>query len=88
MFRQIIKRGIQRGEFKPDLSPILVQSMVYGSIESLMWAAFSGEKEIALPEAAQQLTDMLYLGIAIQNNSDDEVQTLIKQLNGLLARKS
>jgi TetR/AcrR family transcriptional regulator, fatty acid metabolism regulator protein len=57
VIRQVIERGIERGEFRPDIDPQFAATVVYGSIDELLtgWVLGrlpSGEADVAAAENA------------------------------------
>ena len=63
---RVIARGIERGEFRPDIDPRFAATVVYGSIDELLTAWVlgrlpSGEEEVAAAE--QTLLEISFLGL-------------------------
>lgn len=57
VIRQVIERGIERGEFRPDIDPQFAATVVYGSIDELLtgWVLGrlpAGEADVAAAEKA------------------------------------
>jgi AcrR family transcriptional regulator len=57
VIQQVIERGIERGEFRPDIDPQFAATVVYGSIDELLtgWVLGrlpSGEADVAAAEKA------------------------------------
>jgi TetR/AcrR family transcriptional regulator, fatty acid metabolism regulator protein len=57
VIQQVIERGIERGEFRPDVDPQFAATVVYGSIDELLtgWVLGrlpSGEADVAAAEKA------------------------------------
>ena len=63
---RVIARGIERGEFRPDIDPRFAATVVYGSIDELLTAWVlgrlpSGEEDVAAAE--QTLLEISFLGL-------------------------
>jgi TetR/AcrR family transcriptional regulator, fatty acid metabolism regulator protein len=57
VIERVIARGIERGEFRPDLEPRVAATVVYGSIDELLTAWVlgrlpAGEEDVAAAERA------------------------------------
>ncbi|MFL5942686.1 MAG: TetR/AcrR family transcriptional regulator [Gaiellaceae bacterium] len=57
VIQQVIERGIERGEFRPDIDPQFAATVVYGSIDELLtgWVLGrlpAGEADVAAAEKA------------------------------------
>ena len=69
VIQQVIERGIERGEFRPDVNPQFAATVVYGSIDELLtgWVLGrlpSGEDDVAAAEKA--LCEVSLLGLQKQ----------------------
>jgi TetR/AcrR family fatty acid metabolism transcriptional regulator len=63
---RVIKRGIERGEFRKDIEPTFAATVVYGSIDELLtgWVLGrlpSGEEDVA--KAEQTLVEIILAGL-------------------------
>lgn len=87
---QVIEEGIASGEFRADISPLLVRDMMYGAIEHLMWRHLLSETPVDVLEQADVITDMIIRGISapMAAPSDAEItpDILTDKLSGLLGR--
>jgi TetR/AcrR family transcriptional regulator, fatty acid metabolism regulator protein len=63
---RVIRRGIENGEFRPDIDPIFAATVVYGSIDELLtgWVLGrlpSAEEDVA--KAEQTLIELILVGL-------------------------
>jgi TetR/AcrR family transcriptional regulator, fatty acid metabolism regulator protein len=82
----VIQQGIANDEINPDTSPTLIRTTIFGSIEHYLWDSVDGDGNVDTNKTAQQLTDLIYNGIASSNSDVNkrEVNSLIKKLNKML----
>ncbi|MAZ90008.1 MAG: TetR family transcriptional regulator [Cellvibrionaceae bacterium] len=82
----VLNEGIALGDVREDTSPTLVRNALFGTIEHYLWDLISGVPEFDIDVVAQQLTDLVFTGIAVGhgNSSEREVVQLIKKLNKML----
>ncbi|MCF6248353.1 MAG: TetR family transcriptional regulator [Desulfobacula sp.] len=68
---RVIEQGIETGEFKEDINPYLIRSMILGTIEHLVtnWVMTGNPKN--LEELVDPLIDTIIQGI--QNRGDDPI---------------
>ena len=64
--QRVIRRGIERGEFRKDVDPVFAATVVYGSIDELLtgWVLGrlpSGEEDVAAAE--QTLLEIILVGL-------------------------
>jgi TetR/AcrR family transcriptional regulator, fatty acid metabolism regulator protein len=64
--QRVIKRGIERGEFRKDIDPTFAATVVYGSIDELLtgWVLGrlpAGEEDVA--KAEQTLVEIILVGL-------------------------
>ena len=76
---RVIKEGIQNGEFRSDINPYLVRSMIWGTIEhSVTRRSMLGEPD-DLMALAEDIHDTIFTGIrAMQNRSAINVNVTLK----------
>lgn len=76
---QVIKEGIQNGEFRPDINPYLVRSMLWGTIEhSVTRRSMLGEPN-DLMALADELHDTIFAGIrALEKESAINVNVTLQ----------
>ncbi len=60
----IIQEGIEKGEFRDDLDPHLVRSMVLGTIEHIFFRWHLLERKEELPDFVDPLMDVLIRGMS------------------------
>ena len=59
----VVRDGMARGVFRPDISPSLVRDMVYGTIEHRTWAFLRNEGDFDPEATAKAITEMIYAGL-------------------------
>jgi AcrR family transcriptional regulator len=60
----IVKAAMASGEFRKDVSPLLVRDMVFGAVEHRTWAFLRAEGEFNIDETADGITELVYRGLA------------------------
>ncbi|HZC75670.1 MAG TPA: TetR/AcrR family transcriptional regulator [Gaiellaceae bacterium] len=63
---RVIRRGIERGEFREDIDPVFAATVVYGSIDELLTGWVLGRlpsDEDAVARAEQTLVEVTLLGL-------------------------
>ena len=53
---RLLAEGIERGEFKPDVSLTLVRSMIYGALEHVLWDVLVSGRSVDVERTAEELT--------------------------------
>lgn len=66
---KIIEDGIATGEFRDDIDPVLVRSMVLGTIEHIFFRWHLLERKEELPDFVDALTEVLVAGIRKPDDS-------------------
>jgi len=59
----IVREGMQNGEFRADVSPALVRNLIYGCIEHHTWAFLRGEGDFNVERTADAITNLLCQGL-------------------------
>lgn len=59
----IIRAGMQSGEFRGDVSPALVRDMIFGCIEHHTWAFLRGEGEYDVETVADSIANLVCHGL-------------------------
>lgn len=59
----IIRAGMQSGEFRSDVSPALVRDMIFGCIEHHTWAFLRGEGEYDVETVADSIANLVCDGL-------------------------
>jgi AcrR family transcriptional regulator len=59
----VIRDGVEAGDFRDDISPILLRDLVYGGIEHHAWTYLCGRGALDVDHIADQLTAVLCEGI-------------------------
>ena len=60
---QIIEEGIQSGELRSSINPLLIRNMVYGSIEHLLWSHLFENRTIDVEQSTNEICSILFDGI-------------------------
>lgn len=80
----VIEEAMARGEFRSDLPATLVRDVIYGGIEHVMWRALSGDVSADVVRLADELTDLVIRGVAVQSEpadaGDDHVEGRLARL--------
>lgn len=66
---KIIEDGVTAGEFRDDIDPVLVRSMVLGTIEHIFFRWHLLERKEELPDFVDSLTEVLVAGIRKPDDS-------------------
>ncbi len=82
----VIEEGIASGEFRADVSPLLVRDMMYGAIEHLMWRHLLSETPVDVLEQADTITDLVIRGITTAGEAETAPDILTDKLSGLVGR--
>lgn len=61
---QAIDDGISAGEFRSDIAPAVLRSMIFGGIEHHSWNYVCGRGELDIDRLAEQMTTVVCDGIA------------------------
>lgn len=65
---KVIEEGVQSGEFRPDINPYLVRSMIWGTIEHSVTRKSMLGKPVNLVSLADDICDSIFAGIRLQKN--------------------
>lgn len=68
---RVVQEGIESGELRPEISPLLIRAVIYGSVESVAWRFLYRRKPIDIEQIADPLTDTICVGIARQPARED-----------------
>lgn len=82
----VIEEGIESGEFRADIAPLLVRDMMYGAIEHLMWRHLLSDSPVDVANQADAIADMVMRGIATQGDAQTSPDILADKLGGLVGR--
>lgn len=67
----VLKEGVESGEFRADIPLSLLRDMVYGGIEHHAWNYLCGRGELDIDRVAEQITLILCDGVATQHPAAD-----------------
>jgi AcrR family transcriptional regulator len=67
--------GIAAGEIRPEISPLLIRAVIYGSVENVAWRLLYRRQPIDVDRIADELTDILCAGIAQTPDRKDTSDT-------------
>lgn len=62
----VVKQGIESGEFRGDVAPTLVRDMLFGAVEHRTWAFLRNEGDFDVDETADAITEMIYRGLVAE----------------------
>lgn len=81
---EVIREGVQAGEFRRDLTLPLLRDMVYGGIEHHAWNYLCGRGELDVDGVADQITAVLCEGIAVP--AEHPLRAEVRRLSQRVAR--
>lgn len=61
---RIIEEGIESGELRSSVNPLLIRNMVYGSIEHLLWSHLFENRTIDIGQSTEEICNILFDGIS------------------------
>lgn len=67
---ELVREAIDAGEFRSDVSPSLVRSMLYGCVEHSTWAFLRHEGKLDVELVADGIADILYNGLVARQADD------------------
>ncbi len=81
----VISEGAASGEFRNDIPPALLRSMIYGGIEHHSWNYVCGRSSLEIDSIADQMVAVLCGGIAVTEGNDihQQMQKLTRIANRL-----
>jgi AcrR family transcriptional regulator len=86
---EVIREGQKSGAFRSDLPATMVRDVVYGGIEHIAWGAATGHGAIAVETVADDLTELVCVGIELPAETLDSSKDLdarIARLEDLVGR--
>lgn len=77
---EVIEAGVASGEFRSDVEPGLLRSMIYGGIEHHAWNYVCGRGALDIDRIADQMVAVLCHGVAVveENSMQQQVQKLTR----------
>ena len=79
----VLEEGVAQGEFRDGVAPTLFRDLVYGGIEHYCWRYLTGQGELDIDQAAEQISDIFCHGIALPG---DALSRETRRLSDLVAR--
>lgn len=79
----VLEEGVSQGEFRDGVAPNLFRDLVYGGIEHYCWRYLTGQGELDIDLAAEQISDIFCHGIA---GPGDELSRETRRLSELVSR--
>jgi len=67
----VLKEGVEAGEFRSDIPPSLLRDMVYGGIEHHAWNFICGRGDLDVDRIAEQITLIVCDGVASRHPAAD-----------------
>jgi AcrR family transcriptional regulator len=68
----LVREGVARGAFRPEISPSLVRDMIFGGIEHRTWTFLRGQGDFSVEEVADGIADLIFHGLARRPTPDPE----------------
>ena len=87
--RKLFREAIASGEFKSGVPERLLRDMVFGTIEHSTWRFLRGEGDFDLEELAEEITMVVYQGMAAHPPRDertDAISTVVARLEAVADR--
>jgi AcrR family transcriptional regulator len=82
----VVNEAAAAGEFRADVSPYLVRDMIYGCIEHRTWSFLRNEGDFDIDETADEITDIVYRGLAVSQADHDLPSPILSRLERVTAR--
>ena len=85
---EVCRQAIDRGEFRPDVSPTLLRDMFFGCIEHRTWAFLRGEGDFSVEKVADGVADVIYRGMAASSREPSDLDTMaarVERIESLLS---
>lgn len=84
--RDIFATAIAAGEFKPGVPERVLRDMVFGTIEHSTWRYLRGEGEIDVEELTDEITLVVYRGMAAEPLGDERLSSVVVRLEAVADR--
>jgi len=68
----LVKEGVARGVFRPQISPSLVRDMIFGCIEHRTWNFLRGQGDFSVDEVADSIADIIFHGLVRRPSPDPD----------------
>ena len=68
----LVKRAVERGVFRADVSPSLVRDLIFGGIEHRTWSFLRGQGDFDVDEVADSIAKILFRGLLRTEPIDPE----------------
>jgi TetR/AcrR family transcriptional regulator, fatty acid metabolism regulator protein len=68
----LVKRAVERGVFRDDVSPSLVRDLIFGGIEHRTWSFLRGQGDFDVDEVADSIANILFRGLLRSDPIDPE----------------
>lgn len=82
----VVRAAVASGEFRPDVSPVLVRDMVYGGIEHRTWAFLRDEGDFDPDETADIITDLVYRSLTAVQGGGEKLGSVLDRLERVAER--
>ena len=77
---EVCRQAMERGEFRPDVSPALLRDMFFGCIEHHTWAFLRGEGDFSVEKAADGIADVIYRGMVVTSREPSDLDVIAARL--------
>jgi AcrR family transcriptional regulator len=82
----VLREAAATGEIRPDFPPSLVRDMIYGCIEHRTWAFLRNEGDFELDETVDNITDIIYRGLVVQQSAQEPATEALARLEQVTDR--
>ncbi len=86
----VLHEGVELGEFRGDVAGPLFRDLVYGGIEHYCWRYLTGQGDLNIDQAADQITGIFCDGISVMPSTaglaleTQRLSSLVRQIESLL----
>lgn len=80
----IIREGVERGELRSDVSPTTARDVIHGGVEHLAWKALTGRGELEVERLADELTELVWRGLAVEGGDEASRAARLERLESRL----
>jgi AcrR family transcriptional regulator len=82
----VVNEAVAAGEFRGEVSPYLVRDLIYGCIEHRTWSFLRNEGDFDVDRTADEITDIVYRGLAVSGPEHDLPPTVLSRLDRVVTR--
>lgn len=82
----VIEEGMKLGLLRSDISTTLIRDVIYGGLESHASGFLANRGELDVDQVTDQLSDLIWIGMAISQPKPDDLTTRIERLETAVSR--